>query len=209
MSTDSKGEATPETIAWTPVNTGSGNFHSHDLVSPGDGRMAFQPSRRFRIWSLLMLGIGPLLIWAGVALLRTALREGDDDLVTPVVLIVAGITLPVIGAFLRGPGAIPIVFDKRLGHCWKDKRSPETTARRESLGSWTPLNRIAAVQWLRWTLQGRHGTHLIHELNLVLRDGSRINLVDHRSESAMGDEAGRLAGFLGVPVWECPPNEDR
>jgi len=42
-----------------------------------------------------------------------------------------------------------------------------------------------------------------YELNLVLKDGSRRNLVDHGNLPALRDDARELAGFLIVPLWDA------
>jgi hypothetical protein len=41
-----------------------------------------------------------------------------------------------------------------------------------------------------------------YELNLVLKDGRRINVVDHGGADKIRTDAATLADFLGVPVWK-------
>ena len=40
-------------------------------------------------------------------------------------------------------------------------------------------------------------------MNLVLRDGNRINVADYTREGSMRADAEKLSAFLGVPVWDA------
>ena len=42
-----------------------------------------------------------------------------------------------------------------------------------------------------------------HEVNLVLKDGSRINVFDHAMEDIIRHDARLLSKYLGVPVWDA------
>jgi hypothetical protein len=44
---------------------------------------------------------------------------------------------------------------------------------------------------------------LSYEINLVLTDGSRLNLVDHSIQSVIREDAQTLGAFLDVPVWDA------
>jgi len=48
------------------------------------------------------------------------------------------------------------------------------------------------------------------EVNLVLADGNRMNLVDHSNQSAIREDAQALSAFLDLPVWDAsgfPPHQ--
>ena len=42
-----------------------------------------------------------------------------------------------------------------------------------------------------------------YELNVVLQDGSRRNVVDHGNLDALRADARELAMFLVVPLWDA------
>jgi len=42
-----------------------------------------------------------------------------------------------------------------------------------------------------------------YELNLVLDDGDRLNVVDHAGLPQIREDAETLAEWLGVPVWDA------
>ena len=47
------------------------------------------------------------------------------------------------------------------------------------------------------------GQNYNYELNLVLKDGERINVVDHGNLKKIQDDANTLSNFLGKPVWDA------
>jgi Fe2+ transport system protein B len=43
----------------------------------------------------------------------------------------------------------------------------------------------------------------IYELNLVLKDGKRLNVMDHSRRAHIRSDAQRLGQFLKVPIWDA------
>ena len=41
-----------------------------------------------------------------------------------------------------------------------------------------------------------------YELNLVLRNGNRINLIDHGNQREIRWDAGDLSRIIDVPIWD-------
>ena len=50
---------------------------------------------------------------------------------------------------------------------------------------------------------GGSSRYYSYELNLVLKDGTRLNVVDHGGKSLLNANAETLAQFLNVPVWDA------
>ena len=62
---------------------------------------------------------------------------------------------------------------------------------------------ILSERILHTTDAGPHRTVFdSYELNVILEDGTRKNVVDHAKEAILRDECRRLAEFLGVPIQE-------
>ena len=70
-------------------------------------------------------------------------------------------------------------------------------------GSATPLSAIHALQLVSEHVRGNKSSYWSYELNLVLGDGSRINVVDHGNLDQLRADAQTLAGFLNKPVWDA------
>lgn len=84
------------------------------------------------------------------------------------------------------------VFDKRNGVYWKGHV--------QALARTTPLHAIHALQLVSEALN--LNTFVSWELNLVLKEGRRINVVDYGDWTAMLADAEKLADFLHVPLWK-------
>jgi hypothetical protein len=55
-------------------------------------------------------------------------------------------------------------------------------------------------------VSGNKSSYYSYELNLVLDDGSRINVVDHGNLERLRSDAQTLSQFLGKPVWDAIQN---
>jgi hypothetical protein len=50
-------------------------------------------------------------------------------------------------------------------------------------------------------VSGNKSSYLSYELNLVLSDGRRINVIDHGDKIKILVDAHDLAEFLDIPIW--------
>ena len=93
---------------------------------------------------------------------------------------------------------IPLVFDRRRGLFWKGRKEPDEGG---SFGNATGFGAIHVLQLVPTVAPRSVG----YEINLVLGDGSRINVVAEGgvSRDRFREEAARLAEFLGKPVWDA------
>ena len=101
----------------------------------------------------------------------------------------------------------PIVLDRTSGFFWKGKRNPSQNDP-PSIRVCAPLGEAIGLQILSEYVVSRDSdgdSHRFHsyELNLVLIDGSRANIVDHGNLKALRNDAAMVSEFLGVPVWDA------
>jgi hypothetical protein len=66
-----------------------------------------------------------------------------------------------------------------------------------------PLSSIHALQLLSEFVSGSKNSYYSYELNLVLDNGSRINVVDHGNLERLRADASTLSQFLDKPVWDA------
>ncbi len=90
----------------------------------------------------------------------------------------------------------PIVFDKRSGTFWRGK-APEGDSAPARGG--VRLAEIVAIQLLAEVVY-RKGRRTCYELNLVLANGKRVQVIDHSNQRALEADVEVLSKFLGVPV---------
>ena len=100
-------------------------------------------------------------------------------------------------------GTAPIVFDKLSAHFWKGRKSPQDVGDVRSLKHAAEFSQIHALQILAEYVRGNKSSYYSYELNLVLKDGARINVVDHGSQNRLREDAKTLSVFLGKPVWDA------
>ena len=124
----------------------------------------------------------------------------NQDTLVPILV---GAVFAVVGACLGWFGTIPRVFDQRHAAFWRGRRLPtpmEFVARGNSSA---PLSSIHALQLLSEFISGSKSSYYSYELNLVLHEGSRINVVDHGNLERLRSEANTLSQFLDKPVWDA------
>ena len=198
-------------IVWTPVRKGGANFQTHRLVSVHPCRMEFRSTAGFLLFggSFMFIGVCAILFFGG----------------SSIIPILAGLVFVLMGGWLIHIGFIPIVIDKEEKAIWKGRKSPREVFNVSELKDYTEIKNIHALQLISelcnsgetttiycgGTTRGsdnsgignRKPPFISYELNLVLKDGTRINLVDHGNQEELIADAQTLAEFLGVPLWNA------
>ena len=180
-------------VDWSPIVSGGSNFKTSELKKIASHRMEFGPSAG----AFMFVGVFFLfmIIFAGVSL-----GNFDDmgALSIPFLLVPALMFGGVL--FLTKKLFQPVVFDKRLGWFWKGDKKLTGTRDIEPLPDSCQLSQIAALQIIEEDCSGDDSHYSSYELNLVLKDGRRLNVIDHGNEDAVRDDAKTIADFLGVKV---------
>lgn len=114
-------------------------------------------------------------------------------LLGPVLFIVCGS----LALILQGKA----VFDRSEGFFWNGRRKG-----RQMPACHCPLESIAALQILRERISRTdgHPHHTSYELNLVLDNGQRLNVLDHGSLADVRLATAEVQKFLTTnpPVWD-------
>ncbi len=186
---------------WTPFKPGGTNFTTHRLVREGD-RLEFKIAPGARVFALIFLVIGLVLV-AGFAvplLVRRPFVFREQDIVAAV-----GLVFALVGGLFYRHFNRPVIFDRRSGYFWKGRIPPAQAVNRESLKDCCALEKIHACQTIAEHVRGSKSSFWSYELNLVLEDGSRLNVVDHGSPAVIRDDGRAVADFLQVPLWDAIP----
>src|SRR5689334_7608503 len=100
-----------------------------------------------------------------------------------------GLPFSAIGVYLFWPK--PLVFDGSANQCRLGGRV-------------MPYSEIHAIQIVPELVSGDESADwLSYELNLVLHDGTRLNVVDHSKADVIRSEAQLLADHLRCKVWDA------
>lgn len=188
-------------IDWSPLKPGGTNFTTHRLVREGD-RLEFKIAPGARAFALIFLlsGLGLVAGFAIPLLLRQPLVFREQDIGAAV-----GVVFFAVGWLLCRFFNRPVVFDRRSGYFWKGRIPPHQAVNREALKDCCPLEEIRALQIIAERVRGDKSSYWSYELNLVLKDGPRLNVVDHGSLDVIRTDGRAIADFLQVPLWDAIP----
>ncbi len=185
---------------WTPAKRGGASFRTHILVAVNPYRMELRPSLGAKLFYLVfpVLGLGVLLGFSFPKLISEGFST-DLDTVMPLLL---GLIFVSAGATMLFFGTRPIVFDKSNGFFWKGRKAPDRESGDAALKRCAELKQIHALQLISEYCRGNKNSYYSFELNLVLENGKRINVVDHGNRNKLCDDAASLSRFLEKPVWD-------
>ena len=180
---------------WTPCKPGGTNFKSHQLVEVRYDRMEFKASTGMVLFSSLFIAVGGLMI-------LIPLIAGEDGGAIAF-LSLMGLLFGGVGAWVLYSSTVPTVFDKTIGMFWKTRKTPDFYSHHADTKDQVRLNNIYAIQLIAEYIRGDKQGYYSYELNLVMNDGKRINVVDHGKKSVILKDAETLSRFLNKPVWNA------
>lgn len=196
---------------WTPAEKGGSNFKTHKLVTVNQDRMEFRASMIAMLLYLFFLLLG--VVCVGHYLLGFLHDKSIMDILglshdQNIIGLFVGIIFAGMGGAMLYFGTEPIVFDKRKGFFWKGKKSPDEVVDGKPFECVARLDKIHALQLILEDVKykdddGHERSFHSCELNIVLEDGKRINVVDHAILSDLYKDVATLSRFLGKPVWDA------
>jgi hypothetical protein len=180
-----------EQISWEPLVSGGTNFRTHKLKKVDLHLTKVVPTTGLILFSALF-ALTPLV--AGYLILS----QGEQQ---PLALAIMAVFLAVGGYFLYRASQVT-TFDHRFRNCRGYFRHWEGQSQLFPPARDIPFSRIHALQIIRERVSGNKRRYWSYELNLVLQDGQRCNLMDHANLSRLQEDAQTLGRLLGVPVWD-------
>lgn len=161
---------------WTPLVGGGTNFTTHVLRETPQG-LSYRLSSGTRL-------LGGAFLVLGVGLVTVAVLHHAWPFLGGVLLVGAG------AYFLR---PVRLEFNRVA-------RTVTVGHRRVAFAD------IAGLQLISESVQvpsRNENTYDSHELNLVLTDGTRLNVVDHAGRQRLRADLTRLQDLLGCPAWDA------
>jgi len=190
---------------WTPAKSGGASFRTHKLVSVNSFRMEFRASAGAMVFYLvfMLIGLGVLVGFSYAGLTGGGLSGQGVDGIALFLPIFVGLVFTVAGGCMMYFGASPRVFDKRRGAFWRGRGAPYGARMRQGNTNSAELDDIHALQIISEHCRSDKSSYYSYELNLILRDSSRINVVDHGNVDELRVDTRALSEFLGTPVWDA------
>jgi len=186
---------------WIPAAPGGSNFGTHRLTQTSANRVEFSATLGAKAFYLafLVAGFGVLCFQFNAIRIGQTGFSGEQ----PFVPILVGAVFSIVGACMYWFGTTPRVFDRSRASFWRGRKEPAMLSAEGPSKTSTPLSSIHALQLLTEYVSGNKSSYYSHELNLVLNDGSRINVVDHGNLERLRSDTQTLARFLDKPIWDA------
>lgn len=187
------------TIAWTPAKGGGTNFKTHKLIETSNNRLEFKASIGGMLFYMLFALIG---FGVTVAAVYQEYESNFSLNSEHLIMLLVGVIFLSVGLSLLYFGTKPIVFDNFLGLYWKGRKAPNRDIEYTNPELFTKLCDIHALQIIAEYVRSNKNSYYSYELNLVMDNGNRQNVIDHGNISSIRADASKLAQFLNVPVWD-------
>lgn len=184
---------------WKPAKRGGANFRTRKLSEAGASRLEFRATLGAKLLYALVLGFALTGLGVTTAGLLGEAEPPASSFIPPAVcLLFVG-----VGALLFWWGVRPVVFDKSSGYFWIGRKGPDQVFNPDKLKGVAQLSEVHALQILPELCKTKNSHYYSFELNLVLRDGERRNVVDHGNLRGLLADAETLSAFLQVPLWDA------
>lgn len=173
-------------VKWSPLNSGGASFRTHRLVLQKPHRMKFRST-----WGNIAFCMTFVII--GLVLITVGLVVSEIPSWVRIVMLLIGI-LSTVGVGLHLYFQLsPKVFDVSRG-VYSAGRFQRQDVR---------LDEIYALQLISERCRGSNSSYFSYELNLVLDDGRRINVIDHGDLTQLRADARMISQRIDRPVWDA------
>ena len=190
---------------WTPLRGGGQSFKSHTLVKVSDDRLVFKRSLSSTFFYGLIVLAG--LITVGLSLFGGLLGMSSSG--NPLYGIAFGLLFVGVGVYLYKNSDPIINLDRKLKALWKGRLDAAAVINKSSIEGYTSLNNLHAIQVIQEFVGGstdgdggRSNSYYSYEVNLVMADGKRVNVLDHGSKKAIDEHSEAIAALFDVPLWD-------
>lgn len=188
-------------IDWKPLRKGGSSFRTHAVKAIGYNRLEVVATLHTKLLCgfFALIGVGMM----GYYLYATFIErkfEVEDGLWG---LLLIGVGFFITGSILLVKAQNKKVFDKQAAYFWVGNKGPRETYNFKSDKRFVELSQIYALQIIKERVQTDKHRYYSYELNLVLKDLQRVNVMDHGKLTKLREDAETIARFLNVPVWDA------
>ena len=193
-----------DTTSWGPLKKGGASFCTHKMKRVSKTRIEFKPTLGAKLFSGIFgfAGLG-IMIGGGFIL---ANGHTKDALPGGIFMIIFGAIFAAAGYGIYRSMSKPTVLDAKLGLYWKGRKDPTLPSNRHVMKVCVEFAEIHAIQLLSEYCRSsgkNSSSYYSYELNFVMHNGDRVNVVDHGNLSRIRQEAAQLADLLKLPIWDA------
>lgn len=186
-------------ISWSPANPGGTNFKAQKMIQT-DQQIVITKTIGALLFALVFAipGFVALLIGSPYFFISGELFLGFF-------MLVWGGMFGGVGFFVLHKGK-KFTLDKAKGIYFRGQAFDDFGNDDRSQQGY--LKDIHAIQLIAEHVSssssdGRSSNYMSYEMNLVLKDGERVNIMDHGKGKDVDESAQRLGEFLAIPIWKA------
>ena len=186
-----------KTISIKPLKSGGSNFKTQILVEKKKGILEFVPS----IGLILFLSIF-FIVGSGFlcfALYKLFISQDYNFEMGHLIFGLVSILFLTVSLFMGYENFKPNQFNKLTNRYTKGKE--KNVVKKNAID--IPLSKIIALQLIGEIVSGNDSTYNSFELNIVMDDGERFNVIDHGNLKSLIQDAEWLSEFLKIPIWHA------
>lgn len=187
-------------IEWKPLNWGWTNFKTHILEKDMNWNLIFKTSKLIYTFLIFFL-IFPIAFWSAAFFGSfnfstnifdwSVFKSISPILVLPIIVII-------FLYFFLNNFYTTRTFDLmgKFYYKWKLQSIQETSK------DYTSFRNIHAIQIIKEYVRSDKTRFYSYELNLVLKDKTRLNILDHGNLNSIKQDAKIISETLWIPVWD-------
>lgn len=195
------GDSFADTVCWKPLVPGGVNEITRTLPVLKERSLILKATLGQQLTTYFGAFLGMYLIYI---LTSVASNVGSPIYSNAIYLISSLVALFIIMNFRDI--YTPIIFDKKSGYFLRNCKIGESS-KRNSLKRSCLLSDIYAIQIVseECIQPQKNGFSWFEsfEINLILNDSSRLNVIDCANYAHVSKSAGKIGDFLRVPIWNA------
>ena len=185
-------------ISWEPANPGGTNFKAQKLIQTNQ-QIVITKTFGALFFALVFVipGLVALLIGSPYFFIK-------GEIFTGLFMLVWGAMFGGAGFFVLHKGK-KFTLDKAKGTYFRGKAFDDFgNDDRSQQGYLTDIHAIQLIaEHIRSSSSDGGSNYMSYEMNLVLKDGDRVNIMDHGKSKDVDESAQILGEFLAVPIWKA------
>jgi len=182
--------------SFKPLKKGGPNLRAHELIEISPRRLEFRVTIQGLLFASLFIILGLSAFIGGIIYMMIS-KQFDS-----ILIMMMGIAFTAGGFSMYWTASKPRVFDLDNSYYWIGKKGPQNSNDSCLLSGVYAVQLLAEFVITDHAKSGKRSSFYSYELNLVLNDGERMNIIDQDGLQEIREYAKKVSKFLNVPLWD-------
>ncbi|MCK4917077.1 MAG: hypothetical protein KAS51_02540 [Candidatus Omnitrophica bacterium] len=183
---------------WSTIKYGGTHFRTHSIIQSAPYKVEFKASfkAKFLYTFFSLIGFTVMIIFLFYSFEN---KKFNPEFILHIII---SPVLLLVGICVFYFGTRPIIFDKMSGYFWKGNQNPKEIIDKSTIKHYCKISDIHSLQIISEYCSSGKSSFYSYELNLVLNDAKRLNVIDHGNLKKLREDSKILSQFLGIPIWD-------